>query len=156
MKSYFTIKAFVVRLALSTGFVSSAILLTANLAFADRFTDQVGYQLIQAARAAGYGGYSLTHEPLIGDLGDGGEDVITLNLRRGVTYAILGVCDEDCRDIDLELYDDNGNLVSFDIETDDLPVVRVTPRWNARFVIRVYMANCSNAPCRYGVGAFGR
>jgi hypothetical protein len=54
MKSYSTIKAFVVRLALSTGFVGSAILLPANLAFADRFTDQAAYQLIQAARAAGY------------------------------------------------------------------------------------------------------
>lgn len=127
-----------------------------HIAQTDRWTSQVRNQLIQAARAAGYGRARLTHNPFIGDLGGGGEDDITLNLRKGVSYTILGVCDEDCRDIDLGIYDDNGNLISSDLQRDDIPVVKVTPRWNARFTIKVMMPSCSNAPCRYGIGVFGR
>jgi hypothetical protein len=156
MKNRSTGKAFFKRFALSTVFASSVIILTANFAFADRFTDQIYAQLIRIARDAGYRGYRPTHEPLIDDLGNGGEHNITLNLSRDVSYVIMGVCDEDCNDIDLELYDDNGNLISSDRQIDAFPVVEVTPRWNARFLIRVRMADCSNAPCRYGVGAFGR
>ncbi|MEA5581952.1 hypothetical protein VB620_11440 [Nodularia harveyana UHCC-0300] len=136
--------------------LTSYIILTANLARADRWTDQVRSQLIKAALAAGFGGYSLTHDPFIGDLGNGGENDITLNLRGNVSYAIVGACDSDCRDIDLKVYDDNGNLISSDLQRDDTPLVRFTPRWNARFTIRVIMPNCSNAPCRYGIGAFGK
>ncbi|MGC1525491.1 MAG: hypothetical protein WA783_05525, partial [Phormidesmis sp.] len=74
----------------------------------------------------------------------------------GVTYSLVGVCDEDCSDLDIVLYDDNGNIVASDLQPDDFPVVTVTPRWNAQFTINVRMVSCSIAPCRFGVGAFGR
>jgi hypothetical protein len=170
MRNCFGIWKILVRFTLLISVLSSSILLTVSFARADRsnkevhtqvaqtdpWTSQVRNQLVQAARSAGGGGLRLTHDPFIGDLGRGGEDDITLNLRRGVNYVIVGVCDDDCRDIDLGLYDDNGNLVSSDIQRDDFPVIKVRPRWNARFTIRVIMANCSNAPCRYGIGAFGK
>ncbi|WP_228051835.1 hypothetical protein [Sphaerospermopsis aphanizomenoides] len=128
----------------------------AQIAQVDPYTSQIRDQLIRAALAAGFSGYTLTHDPFIGNLGRGGYDDITINLRSGVSYAIVGVCDSDCRDIDLKLYDDNGNLIVSDTENDDTPFVWVTPRWNARFTIRVIMPSCSNAPCRYGIGAFGK
>jgi hypothetical protein len=169
VRNRFTIRVVLAKLTLSIAILSSAIISTANLASADRYaetstqiaqsdrwTSQIREQLMRAASAAGAGGFTLTHQPFIGDLGNGGEDDITLSLRRGVSYTILGVCDEDCTDIDLRLYDDNGNVISSDVESNDIPVVRVTPRWNARFTIRVYMPNCSNAPCRYGIGVFGK
>jgi hypothetical protein len=170
MKKIFTTPQVFARFAATTAILTGALLTTANLARADRsesqgylqiaqldrWTAQVGNQLIRAARAAKLGNLQLTHDPFIGDLGYGGEDYIRLNLRRGISYAIIGVCDADCRDLDLGLYDDNGNLVDSDIARDDLPVVRVTPRWNAQFTIRVIMADCSSAPCRYGLGAFGK
>ncbi|XWK89163.1 MAG: hypothetical protein U7127_03585 [Phormidium sp.] len=123
---------------------------------ADRFTEQVRTQLIRVVRSAGYGGYGLTHEPFIGDLGNGGEDDLNLNLKAGVSYAIVGVCDQDCSDLDLKIYDDNGNVVASDVQKDDFPVVKVEPRWNARFRLKIYMPSCRNAPCRYGIGVFGR
>ncbi|WP_225977448.1 hypothetical protein [Nostoc sp. CENA543] len=158
------------KLILSVVFVGSSIFSTTDFARAeiptsntgvqiaqsDRYTRQIGVQLVRAAKAAGQGGLRLTHDPFVGDLGGNGEDDITVNLRKGVSYAIVGVCDEDCNDIDLKLYDDNGNLIASDTETDDNPVVTVSPRWNARFKIRVVMPKCSNAPCRYGIGVFGK
>ncbi|MDX2256990.1 MAG: hypothetical protein NW214_15865 [Pseudanabaenaceae cyanobacterium bins.39] len=122
----------------------------------DKWTNQVRSQLVRASVAIGLVNYQMTHNPFIGDLGNRGKDDVTLNLRRGTSYAIVGVCDNDCRDIDLELYDDNGNLVASDTQNDDTPVIRITPRWNAEFTIRVVMASCSNSPCRYGIGTFGQ
>ena len=127
-----------------------------QIAQTDRWTTQVRTQLFRAALALGYGNYTMTHNPFIGDLGRRGQDDVTLNLRKGTSYAIVGVCDNDCRDIDIVLYDDNGNVVASDTKNDDTPVVTITPRWNAQFTIRVVMSSCSNAPCRYGVGAFGQ
>lgn len=170
MRNSFTSRDVLVRYILMISVLSSSILLTTSfaradrsrnevytqVAQADRWTNQVRSQLLKAALAAGFTGYSLTHNPFIDDLGNGGDDDITLTLRGGVSYAIVGVCDNDCKDIDLRLYDDNGNLISSDVQRDDTPIVRVTPRWNASFTIRVIMAECSNAPCRYGIGAFGK
>ena len=155
MRGFFSGKILLSKLFLSVGITGGTILLSANHALADRFTEQVGIQLVAAARQAGYQGYKVSHEPFIGDLGNGGEDSITINLERGASYLITAVCDEDCRDIDLALYDDNGNLIASDVQKDDHPVIAVTPRWSVRYVIRVYMAQCSNAPCRYGIGTFG-
>jgi hypothetical protein len=157
------------RSALMLSALSSSILLTTNSALADRsshevytqvaqadqWTNEVRGQLLVVAGAAGLGGYQMTHDPFIGSLGNGGYNDITLNVRDGVSYAIVGVCDSDCRDIDLELYDDNGNRIVADTGSNDTPGVRFTPRWSARFTIRVTMASCSNAPCRYGIGFFG-
>jgi hypothetical protein len=127
-----------------------------QVAQTDRWTNQVRRQWLDAAQATGLRGYQMTHNPFIGQLGRRGETDITLNVRSGVSYTLIGVCDADCRDIDLKLYDDNGNLISSDTDRDDKPVIQFTPRWNARFTIRVIMASCSNAPCRFGIGSFGK
>lgn len=148
-------KAILGKLALSTIFGVSTVILTGNVAFADRWTAQVRAQLIVAAEAAGYNGYSLTHEPLIDDLGNGGQHDITLNLSAGTRYIMVGACDEYCEDLDLGLYDHNGNLISSDTKTNDIPIIVAIPRWNAQFVLRVRMASCLIAPCRYGIGVFG-
>ncbi|NJK61098.1 MAG: hypothetical protein HC918_13870, partial [Oscillatoriales cyanobacterium SM2_1_8] len=118
----------------------------------DRWAQQVREQLLGAARLARTGGNRATHDPFIDELGNGGEDNISLNLQEGIEYLIVGVCDEDCSDLDLVLRDDNGNIVSSDTKDDDIPIVRITPRWNARFKVQVTMASCTNAPCRYGIG----
>lgn len=170
MRNSFTTPKVLVRSALMISVLSSSILVITDLARADRsnnevyrqvaqtdrWTNQVRGELLKAAMTTGLGGYQMTHNPFIGSLGRGGETDITLNVTSGVSYAIIGVCDADCRDIDLKLYDDNGNLIRSDTQRDDTPIVRFTPRWNARFTIRVTMASCSNAPCRFGIGSFGK
>jgi hypothetical protein len=162
MRNYSIDEKLLSKLVFGIAIASSTIFSTANPARADHtnsndpWTRQVANQLIRAAEATGYRGYTLTHNPFIDALGRGGQDDITLSLSQGVSYAIIGVCDDDCRDIDLQLYDDNGNLVASDVERDDLPILKIVPRWSARFTIRVSMSRCANSPCRYGIGAFGR
>lgn len=97
-----------------------------NLSVAQRssnqFVETVKQQLIKAAQAAVRAGFRLTHDPFVDRLGNGGNDDITLNLRKGTSYVIVGVCDDDCKDMDLKLYDDNGRLVDSDTAADDTPI----------------------------------
>jgi hypothetical protein len=117
---------------------------------------EVGSQLIQAAIASGLGGYSLTHDPFIDTLYHNRSHFITMNLRAGTSYGIVGVCDRDCRDLDIALYDDRGNLITSDLGDDDIPSITITPYRTGTYQIRVDMANCQSSLCYYGIGIFGQ
>jgi hypothetical protein len=139
------------------GLVSSVIVLTPSIALANHWIDTVRAQLVQAAIALNLDGdYELTHDPYGDTLSSRQNDSLLLNLDQGIDYAIVGVCDQDCRDIDLRLYDQNGNLIDSDTGYDDYPYIRVTPRWTGRFKLKVSMVSCSSNPCYYGIGTFGR
>ena len=146
------LKTFVGLLLASVG---SAVLIDFPAA-ANPYVNQIKAQLIMGARSVGLGGYQATHTPKIGQLRDNTQTNIGLNLRSGATYKLVGVCDSDCGDLDLQLLDSNGNVIDTDVEYDDYPVVSVTPRWSDRFVIRVGMPSCNATYCNYGVGVFGR
>lgn len=75
-------------------------------------------------------------------------------LRAGNYYEICAVCDNDCEDLDIKLYDGFGNLVAEDESTDDFPMVFCNVISSGYFTIKVIMADCSNEPCSYGVAAF--
>jgi hypothetical protein len=121
-----------------------------------RWARQVSGQLTQFSDVLSDKGYRLTQEIKSGSLGDDQSDSFLLELVEGRSYALLGVCDEDCTDLDLRLFDDDGNEVDADVEADDYPVVEVRPRRTAQFRVRVIMTTCSTSPCFYGVGVFGR
>ncbi|EDZ95223.1 hypothetical protein AmaxDRAFT_2136 [Limnospira maxima CS-328] len=142
----------------STLAISIAMAITLGLPGAasdNRFVQQVRQQLMQAGVALGISGsYQLSHEPYLGDIGHNQKDYLYLNLNSGSSYILVGVCDEDCRDIDLSLYDENNNLIDSDTALDDYPMVEVDPKWSGRFKVEVTMANCNASTCYYGVGGF--
>lgn len=100
--------------------------------------------------------YELTHEIKYGSLRNGQSENYYFYLNRGDDYAIFAVCDGDCGDMDLRVYDENGNLVASDTSTDDRPMVTVSPRWSGSFKLRTTMYNCRYNPCRFGIGVFGK
>jgi hypothetical protein len=137
------------------GLLAGVSLLIPTIAIAgNRYEEQIRAQLITAARSLGVGNYQLFSSPYIDTLTANGEDRLNFTLTKGATYAIVGVCDEDCSDIDLELYDNNGNSISVDRANDDYPIVRVTPAWTGQFNLEVDMYNCSASYCYYGIGIF--
>lgn len=101
-------------------------------------------------------GYEQTHETQIGSLRDNENESFTLTLHAGTKYALVGKCDDDCHDIDLVLYDADGDQVDSDIENDDYPLVQVTPSETQRYRVKVIMANCQTNPCWYGIGVYGK
>ena len=118
--------------------------------------DLVNTLLNAAERLARSSGYNSTHSRYNGQLREGQERTVTINLDRGTSYMIIAQCDGDCSDIDLWLYDENGNLIDEDVLVDDTPIVEVTPLRSARFSIRVRMVSCNVEPCYYGIGAYGQ
>jgi hypothetical protein len=88
---------------------------------------------------------------LSGMLNHGYYRVHNVTLHEGVEYTFVGACDRDCSDLDLQLYDENGNLIDEDLLRDDVPIVSVTPEWTGRFYVKVIMAECSVNPCGYTI-----
>lgn len=145
-----TMKISVILLA-SLSFLIPSIVIAGN-----RYQDQIRGQLILAATALGLGNYELSHDPYINSLRANSTNHLRLNLRSGKSYAVVGVCDEDCSDIDLKIYDDNQNLIDTDSGTDDYPMVQVSPTWSGEFSVEVRMYDCSASDCYYGIGVFSQ
>ena len=101
-------------------------------------------------------GFSSTHNRYNGQLRAGQEETVTLDLNAGTSYMMVAQCDSDCSDIDMWLYDENGNLIDEDVLVDDTPIVEVTPIRNARFSLRARMISCSVQPCYYGIGVYAQ
>jgi hypothetical protein len=120
----------------------------------NEYEEQVLAQLEIAADVFIEGGY----EPLIWDSGalaEGETDLHTVTLSAGFSYALFAVCDVDCSDIDLSLFDGMGDLIVEDTEIDDAPVIEFTVTGSGDFTLDVTMFECSTEPCYYGVALFG-
>lgn len=84
------------------------------------------------------------------DEGDTDSELV-YTLTAGREYLIYGVCDDDCSDLDINVYDAKGNLVATDEEDDDVPAITVKVTKTADYTIEVAMAACDNDPCYYAV-----
>ena len=120
------------------------------------YEQQVNRLLNQTQSIANGRGFSSSHSRYNGQLRSGQEETVTLNLDAGVSYMMVAQCDTDCSDIDMWLYDENGNLIDEDVLVDDTPIVEVTPIRNARFSLRTRMISCSVQPCYYGIGVYAQ
>jgi hypothetical protein len=122
----------------------------------ETYRREIRAQLNLVEAAMGPHGFEKTHDYKIDTLRRDRTDAFTVRLRKGVNYRIVAVCDRDCGDIDVTLFDENNNQVAKDTETDDYPIVRIVPRWTGQFKIHIRMYDCKVSPCFYGVGVFGK
>jgi len=76
----------------------------------------------------------------------------TITLREGVSYSILGICDEDCSRLRLVLATLANSDLALDRTSENFPVLQFTPRVTAQYRIRVGMEECRVNPCWYGAG----
>lgn len=75
-----------------------------------------------------------------------------VTLERGVAYAILGVCDDDCSRLQLMLATPSNNELALERNSETLPVLQFTPTETMSYRIRVVMEGCRMNPCWYAVG----
>jgi len=134
--------------------VAVALLVPAAASAQNQWQRTVRNQVSQHDAFLSERGYSMSGAVYDGSLKDDESENLTITLLPGTSYAFMGVCDEDCHDIDLRLFDANGNEVDSDVRDDDWPIVTVTPRFKGEYRVRVVMASCSNDPCYYGIGVF--
>lgn len=89
--------------------------------------------------------------PVFGSLDDDEETSHEMTVNRGTDYVLFGACDNDCRDLDILVYDPDGDLVRRDVAADDNPVVVFTAAMAGKHRVKVVMADCRTEPCRYGL-----
>jgi len=66
-------------------------------------------------------------------------------LSAGQTYIISGVGSDGIIDLDIELYGENGNLVTKDVKNDRLPIVTYTPEITQMFKIKAIAYDINDA-----------
>ncbi|MGM9319937.1 hypothetical protein [Deinococcus aquaticus] len=86
------------------------------------------------------------------DEGDSDAELV-YTLTGGREYLIYGVCDDDCGDLDINVYDAKGKLIASDEEDDDVPALTLKVTKTADYTIEVVMATCDNDPCFYAIDA---
>ena len=58
-------------------------------------------------------------------------------LMQGHKYVFIGGGDEDVEDLDIKVYDSDGDLVKEDVQEDNSPIVELTPAYTARYTIQL-------------------
>ena len=117
-----------------------------------QYTQQVKGYLDNLSTNAGKQGYKrLVAGPVYGSLADDAKASHEMTVVADREYVLFGACDNDCSDLDMLIYDNSGDLVRRDVETDDRPVLIFTPKKSGKYRIEVVMAACTDAPCRYGL-----
>ncbi len=116
--------------------------------------DLVGRLLAKADELSRNDGYRPTGWTRSGDLKQGERAELAVKLTGGKSYKLVGACDGDCKDMDIQIVDLNGQEVDRDELDDDFPIVHVPQSGN--YTVRVIMASCSASPCAYGVRAYAK
>lgn len=118
----------------------------------EEYEQQVLDQISAASEVFTPDGYTLSGDTRTGTLNETASEDFSLTLRAGVSYMLVGVCDYDCTDIDMSIFDDAGNEIDKDYLDDDAPLLSVEPTRTQSYSVHVYMAACSTEPCWYAVG----
>jgi hypothetical protein len=93
------------------------------------------------------------HDPVYGTLEEGEDEEFEMRVRAGQTYVFVGVCDENCSDLDIVVTDEDGDEVESDVELDDTPMVIFEARETMTITVKVSMATCTD-DCHYGMGMY--
>src|SRR5690606_18266949 len=93
-------------------------------------------------------GEALPRNVVIGALPNEGTIVLELSLSAGATYFIVGVCDEDCDDMDMSLLDPvDGEALAEDSEDDSVPLLEFVAPRTGEYYLSVTMYDCRTSYC---------
>ncbi|MGD0484506.1 MAG: hypothetical protein ABSB58_07605 [Gemmatimonadales bacterium] len=135
--------------------VPALLALALGCVFATEAAAQASYQQqIRAALRAAAGrarGARPQGEPLMGVLNGKATENRTVDLQAGVRYAIVGVCDENCPDIDMRIWGPSGAKLAEDVQQNNTPILEFTAPSAGRYRLAVEMVTCNANPCAWGV-----
>ena len=118
---------------------------------ADRWERQVHRQLERAVTSLGAKRAVRSLVTRIGTLDTDESASFTVALQAGVSYIVVGTCDEDCERLGLVLSDLSSHDLAADRTSENAPVVRLVPRETAAYRVKVVMESCRMNPFRFGV-----
>ncbi len=146
----------------AVAFLFAAPVMGAGAAFADEISageawpDRARAQIEFTPLTLEGEGWTLARKLNPGVLRDSQTGSVPLFLNPRTEYAIAAVCDEQCGDLSLFLYDSADTLVTADCRDAGLPVVKVTPAERERYELAVRMIDCADEACAYSVAVFSR
>ena len=120
----------------------------------NQYQQQIANQINSAATLVKSQGYNPDRAPMMGSLNDDAQESVMINLNAGTHYALVGVCDNDCTDVDLQVFGGDGTKIAEDLATDDKPVVQFVAPYTGAYRMKVLMPSCNQNPCYYGVQVF--
>jgi hypothetical protein len=129
-----------------------ALLALPSVASAQSYAEAVWSQLNDVYNQVNGEGFD-SRNYVIGRMANGSSDSWSFTLPGGNSYKIVGVCDNDCDDLDIEVSID-GAVIAEDVLDDDVPIVNFTATNETRYTVRVTMASCSADPCFWGLAVF--
>jgi hypothetical protein len=138
---------------LALAFAAAVALATPLAVYAQDLTHRQMEQVISTAQRRGF---ALTSQYYRGSLDDGRITEVNVTLASNDEQMIAAVCDGDCSDIDLSVYETDGREIGSDRGNDDYPLVFVPTGHAGAHRVRVSMANCHVNPCRYELAVFSR
>jgi hypothetical protein len=118
------------------------------------YNRQLNVQLDAVAKEFGGIGQRIVRGPLGGSLEVGGCVTYSFMFRAGQSYSIVGVCDKDCSDLDITLYDPTGELITVDAAADSIPIVSHRAEKSGRYRAIIRMPTCTTGNCYYAVAAY--
>jgi hypothetical protein len=130
--------------------------LASEAAAQNSYQQQIRAQLQAASDTVRGHGYAADREPMTGSLNNAAAEAMMVNLQGGARYAIVGVCDNDCSDVDLRIWAPDGTKLAEDILVDDTPVLEFTATVTGQYRLSVEMAACHTNPCYWGVQVYRR
>jgi hypothetical protein len=129
-----------------------ALLALPSVASAQSYAEAVWSQLNDVYNQVNGEGFD-SRNYVIGRMANGSSDSWSFTLPGGNSYKIVGVCDNDCQDLDIRV-SSGDNVVAEDVLDDDVPIVNFTAKNETRYSVRVTMAACTADPCFWGIAVF--
>ena len=120
---------------------------------ADIYVDSIAEQISGVTDAMSEEGWTMD-SIVMSKLNENSEDTWSFVPNRGQRYRLVAVCDQDCPDIDLFIYDSRENLVDSDEEEDAYPVATISSADGNNYDYTVKMYSCSAEPCYYALGIY--
>ncbi|KEO91801.1 hypothetical protein EH31_03770 [Erythrobacter longus] len=113
--------------------------------------NDLGREARAIARGRGYAGSQVFNGGVLDERQTG---ELRYTLKGGERTIAIGLCDKQCKDIDLGVYDESGNEIASDRQEDAIPILELAPEEDGLAVFRVKMIRCDLEPCRYGIGVY--
>ena len=136
--------------------VAVALVPTTVVAQTNRWERQVQDQLRRTLTTLGVAARERATATKTGTLNAEESEWFAVTLSGGVSYAIVGVCDNDCSRLQLVLATQERKELATDRRGENFPVVRFTPPETRVFRVKVVMEACQISPCWYGVAVVER
>jgi hypothetical protein len=114
----------------------------------DPYARELAQKLTRAEQGVRRQGYARAAGPFAGGLATRESRRFTLSLRAGQDYALVGVCDAHCDDVELALLDANDAVIAR-----GNAALQARPDFTGSYVVQV---GCGEARCWYAVNVYSR